>query len=147
MGYHVVNLLRLTVDLDSLSVLFVAAGAGFLLFVVPLHGVLLGLFLEKFSLTHKVPRDMHQSCSCTGRMITQIACMNLIALSREALLEVGWRGGFSFLIFPAMTGMLDFCPVGIFRIVTTFVNLLRNFHVFNHFACILVGPSLKIPSL
>ena len=45
MVYHGVNLLRLAVKLDGIVTLFLADGAGFFIFVWPLHGILLGLFL------------------------------------------------------------------------------------------------------
>ena len=70
-----------------------------------------------------------------------------LALAGAALLRVDLGGGFYSLTFSAMTGMVNFCPVGVFRSVTTFVDLLRNFHAFKHSACILVGPFLKIPPL
>ena len=68
--------------------------------------------------------------------------MICIALAGTALLGVGWRVGFSSLIFPVVTGTVGFCPVGVFIIVATFVKFLRNFHAFEYFLCFLVGPSL-----
>ena len=70
-----------------------------------------------------------------------------LLLARAALLEVGSQGSFSSLTFSAMTGMVNFCPVDFFRSVTTFVDLLRNFHAFKHSICILVGPFLEIRAL
>ena len=43
--------------------------------------------------------------------------------------------------------MVGLCPVGIFRSFTTFVDLLRNFHVFKHPTFILVGPYLETPAM
>ena len=60
MGYHDGNLLRLAVKLDSLTTPFLAIRAGFFLFVWPLRGVLLGVFLEYFVLFCRVPGAMHQ---------------------------------------------------------------------------------------
>ena len=73
--------------------------------------------------------------------------MICLALAGMALLGVGWRGGFYSLIFTDMTGMVRFYPVDIFRRVTTFLDLFRNFHTLEHRACILVGTSLKFPAL
>ena len=70
-----------------------------------------------------------------------------LVLARIALLVIGWRGGFSSLNFPSMTGTVGFCLVGIFRSVTTFVDLFHNFYESKNLTCILVGPSLKILSL
>ena len=46
MGLHGVNLLRLDIELDGLNTIFVAAGAGFLVFLWLLHGVLFRLLLK-----------------------------------------------------------------------------------------------------
>ena len=46
MGYHDINILGLTVKLDGLGAIYVAAGACFIIFVWPLRSVILGLFLE-----------------------------------------------------------------------------------------------------
>ena len=70
MGYYGVNLLRLTVEIDILSALFVAAGAGFLLFLWPLFGVVPGVLLEYFALLRRFPGDMHKECfSPVGRSL------------------------------------------------------------------------------
>ena len=50
MGYHGVHLLRFAVELDGLTTLLVAAGASFFVFLWPMCGVLLGLFLEYYAL-------------------------------------------------------------------------------------------------
>ena len=83
----------------------------------------------------------------TGRTIYRMVCMICLAFDGAALFGVCWRDGFSSLKFTAMTGMVGFCPVGIFRSVTTFVYLFRNLHALKHLKCILVGPSLKILAL
>ena len=59
MGYHGVHLLRLSVELDGLATLYVSIGAGLFFFVRLLHGVLIGLFLDYFSLCRIVPGSMH----------------------------------------------------------------------------------------
>ena len=46
MGYHDVQILCLSVKLDGITTLFVAVGAVFFIFVLPLLGVILGLFLD-----------------------------------------------------------------------------------------------------
>ena len=46
MGYHGIRLLHLTVELDGITMIFVASGAGLFVFVWPLRGVLLGVFLD-----------------------------------------------------------------------------------------------------
>ena len=60
MGYHGVQVLCLSVKLDGINVLFVAIGAVFFIFVLPLLGVILGLFLDYFALLRRVPGAMHQ---------------------------------------------------------------------------------------
>ena len=91
MGYHDFKLLHLTIELDGIRALFVAARAGLLLLVWPLHGVLLRALLEYFAILCRVPRDMQQACiSRTGRPIDQMACMICLALAGAALLGVGW---------------------------------------------------------
>ena len=71
MGYHNINLLRLTVKLDSILAIFVAAEEGLFILVWPLRGVLLGLILECFAL-------LRRFC---------------LALAGAALIGVGWQGG------------------------------------------------------
>ena len=62
--------------------------------------------------------------------------------------RVDWRGGFSSLTFPAMTGMVGICPaVGNFLLCSSFVEFFCNFHLFKHVACLLVGISFKASSL
>ena len=46
MRYHGFHLLSLAVKLDGLTTLFIVAGAGLSLFVWPVCGVIIGLFLE-----------------------------------------------------------------------------------------------------
>ena len=147
MEYSDVNLFLLTVKLDGLRALFVAAWEGFLFFVWPLCGVLLGLFLEYFALFRRVTGSMHRAFFCTGQTIARMACIIFLALSGAALLRVGWRGGFSPLTLPSMTVKVGFCPVGIFRSVTNFVKLFRNFCALKFFTCILVSSSLEISAL
>ena len=125
MGYHGVNLLSLAIELDGLATIFLAAKSGFFfLFVWPLCGILLGLFIEYFALFCRVSGAMHQVCFFTGLPIAQMACMICLAISSAALLGVGWIGKLSSLTFPGMTGTVRFCPVGIFRSVTNFIELL-----------------------
>ena len=144
MGYHGVHLLRPTVELDGLATIFVASGSGFL--VGTLRGILLGVFLEYFTI-YIVPGSIHQACFFTGRRIVRMVCILFLALSGVELIGFGWRGGFSYLAFTVMTGTFGFCLVGIVISVTTFVNLLRNVHELEHFECILVGLSLEISAL
>ena len=147
MGYHGVNILSLNVELDILSALFVAVGAGFLLFMWPLRSVLLGVFLDYFALFRRVPGSMHQACFFIGRLISWMACVIFLVLASASLLRASWRVVFSSLPLPAMTDMVSFCPVGVFISITTFVKKFRNFYAFKTFAFILVGPSLKTPAL
>ena len=146
MGYHGVNLLRLNVELEVLSEIFVVSRSVFLLFVWPLHVILLGVFLEYFTI-YIVPGSIHQACFFTGRRIVRMVCIFFLALAGVELIGFGWRGGFSYLAFTVMTGTFGFCLVGIVISVTTFVNLLRNVHELEHFECILVGLSLEISAL
>ena len=91
MRYHGVNLLRLAIELDGLATMFLAAKSGFFfLFVWPLCGILLGLFIEYFALFCRVSGAMHQVCFYTGRSIDQMACMIFPEISGVDLLGVGW---------------------------------------------------------
>ena len=120
MGYHEVNVLRLTVKLESLCIIFFAARAGLFLLVWPLCGVNIGVFLEYFAIFRKVTGAMQQSFIFrTGRPIAHMTCIICLALSSAALLGVSWQGGLSSLTFPAMAGTFSFYPGGIFRSVLT----------------------------
>ena len=147
MGYPDINLLHMTVKIYGLSALFFVIGADFFLFVWLLCGAIIGVLLEYFALLHRVHGAMYQECFFNIRTITRTACMICLELDGAALLRVFWQGGFSYLMFSAMTGTVGFRPVSIFRSVTTFVNLLYNLHTFEYFACILVGTSLEILAL
>ena len=50
MGCHVVDLLHFYVKLDGLVMLGFSARAGLFVFVWPLHGVLVGVILQSFTL-------------------------------------------------------------------------------------------------
>ena len=89
MRYHGVHLLHLAVKLEGHTTLFVVAVAGFFMFVLPLLGVLIGVFLEYFTLLRRVPRVMHQACFVTSHMIAQMACMVFLVLDSADLLRVG----------------------------------------------------------
>ena len=73
--------------------------------------------------------------------------MIFLTLVSTALLGVGWRGGYSSLLFPTMNGTICFCPCGGFRRCFSFVDLIRNLNAFTYLACLLVGPPLKVPTL
>ena len=49
--------------------------------------------------------------------------------------------------FPANTGIVEFCLLGIFGRFYSFLDLIRDVHALKHVVCILVGTSFKIPSL
>ena len=147
MGCHDVNLLRLTVKLDGLTALFIAAGAGLLVLEWPLCCILFGVLLKYFSPSYIVTGSMQQACFCTGISIYWMACIIFIELASAALLGVGWRGVLSSVKFPTMTGMVGLFPVGIFRSFPSFVYLLRNLHGFKHAAFVLVVPYLKVTAL
>ena len=59
---HDVGLLDAAVELDGLTTLFFAAGAGFIIFMWLPHGVLLGVFLKYFTLLGGVSGAMQQAC-------------------------------------------------------------------------------------
>ena len=90
---------------------------------------------------------MQQACFSSVRTIACMACMICLALASASLLEVVRRGGFSSHLIPAMTGTIGIFPNIYFRRCSPFIDLLRNFHVFEHVACSLVGIRLKIPAL
>ena len=90
---------------------------------------------------------MHQSYYFTGHQIARMDFMVFLALASATLLWVGWRGGFSSLTFPDMTGMVGFFPGGGFGRCYSFIYFLRNIHAFKHYSCLLVGLTLKFPAL
>ena len=129
MRFPGINILRRSVELDSLSALVVAAGEVFPVFKRPLHGVLFGLVLKHFALFRRVPSKMQEAyIFCTGRSISQIACMVSLALTSAALLGVGWRGGSYSLLFPVNNGLVGFFLLIIIRRCYPFVDRLCNFH-------------------
>ena len=147
MRFHDVHIFYGSPKLDVFFAL-VADGADFLLFKLSLRYVLLGLFLGKFELFGRVPGAMQHTCLfCTGRRIARMACITSIVISSADPLRVGWRGGSSSLLLPAKTGMVGFCPLSIFRRCSSLVDRFRDFHVFKHVVCFLVGPPSEVPSL
>ena len=73
MIFHGVNLLRHISKLEKFVAL-VAAGAGLIVLVCMLHGVLLGVFFKYFTLFQIVPGPMQQAfIFCTGWRITPMA--------------------------------------------------------------------------
>ena len=106
MGCHYVDLLNLAVKIDGLTTLVFAAGVGFFVFVSPLRGVLLGLFLEYFAHLHGLTGAMKQECFVTGRPITRMYCIMFLGIASASLLGFCWRCRFSSFIFLAMTGTI-----------------------------------------
>ena len=81
MGYHGGHVLCSAVEIDGISILFVAAGAGLFLFEWLLRGMLCGVVLNRFSLVRRVPGGMHQACIFrTGRLIAWTDCMVFLRL-------------------------------------------------------------------
>ena len=65
--------------------------AGFFLLVWPLHGVLLGVFIDYFALLCRLPRVVQKEfLFSTGCPIARMACVIFLALSAAALLGFGW---------------------------------------------------------
>ena len=125
MRYNGVNLLRLTIKIDGLHTIFVAAGTEFFLLVWLLSDILLGLLLEYFALFRGVTGAMQRErLFRTVWLIHRMSCIIFITLAGSALLGVGWRGSFSYLKFPAMTGTFGFWPVGIFKEYCEFNRIL-----------------------
>ena len=109
MRYNGINLLHLTIKIDGLHTIFVAAGTEFFLLVWLLSDILLGLLLEYFALFRGVTRAMQRErIFRTVRLIYWMSCIICITLAGSALLGVGWRGSFSYLKFPSMTGTFEF---------------------------------------
>ena len=70
-----VNLLRLTVKLDSIGALFVIVRVGFVVLVWIMFGALLRVFLKDFEIFQRVPGYMQQACIFhTGLCIARTAC-------------------------------------------------------------------------
>ena len=147
MVYHGVHLLCLSVELNDLTTIFVASTVGLFVFVWLPYSVLLGIFLEYFTLLCIVPGEMHQAYFVTSRLIARMACIIFLELASTALPGVGWIGIFSSLTFPATVGTFGICSSGGFRRCYSFVYLLCNLHVFEHLICFLVGLPFKVPAL
>ena len=80
--FHDVDFLHVSVEIDGLTTLGFDAGVGFVFFVWPLWGVLLGLFLDYFTIFRGVSGAMRQACvSRISRLLT-------------------WRDSIFFLNFP-----------------------------------------------
>ena len=70
-----VNLLRLTVKLDSIGALFVIVRVGFVVLVWIMFGALLRVFLKDFEIFQIVPGYMQKACIFhTGLCIARTAC-------------------------------------------------------------------------
>ena len=147
MGYHGIHLLCVHCQILWYYQDFSVAGAGLLVFIWPLRGVLIGVFLEYFSLWSILTEAMHQSCFVTSRKISRMACMNFLVISSAALLGVVWKCDFSSLKFTVMIGTVGFFPGGGFRRCSYFIYFLQNLYAFKYFTCLLVGPTLKLPAL
>ena len=127
---HAVHLFCCAVKLDGLTTFFVAARKGFSLVVRPLSGVICRVICHYFLLFRRVHEAMQEACFSSGRQITWVACICCLALSRAAQLKVRSPGGFSSLLFPAMTRMVGVCPNWSFRSCYTFVDFFCDFHYF-----------------
>ena len=90
---------------------------------------------------------MNWSWFITGWMKGKMAWIMILALVRADLLGVGWRSGCSSLFLSVITGTFVFCPLNILGKCSSLVDCLCDFHTFEHIACIIVGPSFKIPYL
>ena len=70
MGCYAVDLLRFAVKLDRLTTLVFASVSGFFLFMLPLHGILLVVFIKYFAVLRGVPGAMqHVRFSPVGRLL------------------------------------------------------------------------------
>ena len=97
--FHYLDFLHVLVELNRLTTPVYEAGSGFILFVWPLHSILLGLFLYYFTILRGVSGAMHKACFVTGRTIDRMACIIFLALSSAALLGLVGEAGFTPLIF------------------------------------------------
>ena len=68
-------------------------------------------------------------------------------ISGVALFVVGWRGGFSSLSFPAMTGTVGICLSGGFRSYSSFADLFGYFSPLKNLVGLLVGLPFDLPSI
>ena len=88
MRYHAIYLLRLAIKLYRLATLGFDDGTVFFVFLGPLCGLLLGVFLEYFTLFRRVSGSMHKAFFVTGHPIAQMTFMIFLMLSRAALLGI-----------------------------------------------------------
>ena len=112
---------------------FIAARSGFSFFVWALCGVLGIVFLQYFSLFHRVPSAMQQACFSFGWLIAWMVCIFRLALSRSTSLMVGGQGGLSSLLFPDMTGMVGICSNCIVISCSIFVDFFATSIILNSF--------------
>ena len=89
MGLHGVQLLRLTVEIEGLSTLFVASVAGFLVFEWLLRGMPFGVVLKHFLIFQRVLGAKKQAFFGTVWPIDWMVCMIFPKLSSTDLLGVG----------------------------------------------------------
>ena len=108
---HDIDFLNVYVKLDGLTMLGFSVGAGFILFVWPLCGVILGVLFEYFKILGGVSGAIKQACvSRTSHIIAQRDYIFCPELSRTALMGVGRRGVFPYLSFPDMAVMVVILP-------------------------------------
>ena len=83
----------------------------------------------------------------TGRTIAWMARIFFLVTSVVALIKVGSRGGFSYLLFPYMDDMVGIFPYGVFRRCSSLVDLFRDFHPLKHITGLLICLPFEAPSL
>ena len=109
---HDVGLLEAAVKLDRITTACFAAGAGFIIFMWPLRGILFGVSLRYFTLLRGVSGVMKQACVIqTSNLLAWRDHFFCLALAIATLLGVGRRGGLSSLSVPGMTVTVGIFPL------------------------------------
>ena len=92
--FHDVDFLHVVSKLNGLTMLDFPSGVGFILFVWPLCGVLLGVLIYYFTLLRGVSGAMQHSClSHTGHLLARRDYIFFLALASSVLIGVGRRYG------------------------------------------------------
>ena len=100
-----VGLFNASVEINRLITLCFSAGAGIIIFILPLHGGSITLVLRIPQ--RSVGSIQQEFLFCTGHLLAWRDCIFCLALVSAALLRIGRQGGFSSLSFPAMTVMVS----------------------------------------
>ena len=94
--FHYLDFLHVLVELNRLTTPVYEAGSGFILFVWPLHSILLGLFLYYFTILRGVSGAMHKAyVSISGLLISWRDYIFVLHLPEQPFLGLVGKAIFS----------------------------------------------------